>query len=204
MEYTAENKNYKLVIEHDEFGEKPNLWFDSRMFCIHGRYDIGDEHDHSRDYGKPMDSFKKYIYKVLEGRVILPIYLLDHSGLRVSTEYFSCSWDSMQIGYIFVTRDQILKEYGVTRLTPTIRREISNRLKEQVKTYDTYIRGDVYCLSLYEMVYNKDTNRVEEINIGSCGGIYKDGTTEQFKDTIMEECSEIEPLVLKELLKGMK
>lgn len=35
------------------------------------------------------------------GAVILPVFLLDHSGLRMSVGSFGCPWDSGQVGVIY-------------------------------------------------------------------------------------------------------
>lgn len=54
-----------------------------------------------------------YLEDVLEEvAVVLPLYLYDHSGLMMNTTGFSCSWDSGQVGYIFVSKDDVRQEFG--------------------------------------------------------------------------------------------
>ena len=40
------------------------------------------------------------------------LYLYDHSGITMSTGSFCDSWDSGQVGFIYVTKEDIEKEYG--------------------------------------------------------------------------------------------
>ena len=44
----------------------------------------------------------------------LPLYLYDHSGITMNTGGFSCSWDSGQMGWIYATKEDIQKEYGLS------------------------------------------------------------------------------------------
>jgi hypothetical protein len=98
------------------------------MFCLHNRYDLGD-----KDAPPPEED---YIY--------LPLYLYDHSGITMSTEPFSCPWDSGMVGYIYVSLDDIRKEYGVTTVTDELIEKVKAHLSVEVDTYDKYLRGEAY------------------------------------------------------------
>ena len=39
----------------------------------------------------------------MDGMVILPLYLYDHSGITMNTCGFSCPWDSGQVGWIYAS-----------------------------------------------------------------------------------------------------
>lgn len=82
--------------------------------------------------------------------VALPVYLLDHSGLAMSTTDFNDRWDSGQVGIIFVSNDKIKEEYEVDLIEPVLRLQVEERLKEEVAEYDAYLRGECYCFELYE------------------------------------------------------
>lgn len=87
------------------------------------------------------------IWKVLDDNtVILPVYLLDHSGLRLSTRDFMDQWDSGHIGYIFVKKDKI-PEYGIEikngKITQDIRNKVIEILEKEIEEYDGYVSG--YC-----------------------------------------------------------
>lgn len=46
------------------------------------------------------------------GDIVLPLYLYDHSGQRVSTHPFGDRWDSGQVGYIWITKEKAMEEWG--------------------------------------------------------------------------------------------
>jgi len=76
--------------------------------------------------------------------VILPLYLYDHSGITMSTAPFSCPWDSGQVGYIYASLDDIRKEMSCKRVTAKHRAQAENILRQEAKTYDQHLTGDVY------------------------------------------------------------
>lgn len=75
---------------------------------------------------------------------ILPLYLYDHSGITMNTVGFSCNWDSGQVGYIFVSRKKVLKEYDWKKFTKKRIDQVYERLRQEVSTYDQYLTGDVW------------------------------------------------------------
>jgi len=75
---------------------------------------------------------------------ILPLFLYDHSGITMKTSPFSCPWDSGQVGYIFVTREVLLKEYGVKKLSKKLIQKALEALQAEVEEYDQYLTGDVW------------------------------------------------------------
>lgn len=136
------------------------------MVCFHSRYNLGDvqaskEHE-PKDY---------YSLKKRKDVVILPLFLYDHSGITMNTTGFSCQWDSGQIGFIYVTHEQIRKEYGVKRVTQQLREKVKGYLDGEVITYDQYLTGDVYS---FEVVKKETCNlgcEHEEFE-DSCGGFF--------------------------------
>ena len=60
----------------------------------------------------PIDVYKRQLY--------------DHSGLAMSTESFSgraphAEWDSGQVGWIYVSKEDALKEFDADKMTGAIR-----------------------------------------------------------------------------------
>ena len=113
--------------------------------------ELDETAEHRIDYWEnhfPYDQaparIESIIEKALVGAVILPLYLYDHGGITINTSGFSCPWDSGQIGYIYMTRETIFKEYGGKRLTKKLRTRAESLLRSEVETYDQYIRGEVY------------------------------------------------------------
>ena len=82
--------------------------------------------------------------------VVLPVYLLDHSGLSVSTHSFNDPWDSGQTGIIFASFDKVREEYGVETVTPEIRSKAEDLLRGEVEQYDAYLNGECYGYELYK------------------------------------------------------
>ena len=101
---------------------------ESVMLCLHSRHTLGDRQ--SFDYLKSSEdvsgweTMKEVIMKDETPVSILPLFLLDHSGLTISTSPFSCPWDSGQIGFIY--SDSLCEE----------------ELEHQVQDYNRFINGD--------------------------------------------------------------
>jgi len=74
----------------------------------------------------------------------LPVYLYEHSGMTVSLEPFGDPWDSGQVGWIFVTREKVLEEYSVKKITPQVREKVLAVFRAEIEIYDAYLRGEVY------------------------------------------------------------
>ncbi len=110
------------------------------------------------------EKIQNIIHKALDKHVvILPLHLYDHSGITMRVGGFNDIFDSGQVGYIYITREQILKEYGGKILTRALRNRIEGYLRYEVKTYDHYLTGAVYGFRVF------DENGDEE---ESCWGFF--------------------------------
>lgn len=157
-----------LRIEHDTDPESPRDWDNlGTMVCWHRRYKLGDEQPNCRP-----DEFE-----IPKGAIYLPLYLYDHSGITMNTIGFSCPWDSGQVGWIYVTREKVLEEYGWDRLTATGRKQIETYLRSEVETYDQYLQGDVWGY----VIEDEDGEQVD-----SCWGFYGREYAEQEAATALE------------------
>jgi hypothetical protein len=144
----VEYKGLTIEIQQDEDAESPRSWDNiGKMVCFHKRYSLGDEHGFRHDDYSGWDEMQAAIEKSVrdegdEVAVILPIYMYDHSGLTINTTGFSCPWDSGRIGFIYVTKGQVRKEYK--RCTQKALGKAKDLLLGEVEAYDQYLRGDVY------------------------------------------------------------
>jgi hypothetical protein len=149
METYKLTNNKTLEVTQDEYAESPrhddNL---STMICFHGRYNLGDKHNYKHQNYSGWAEMEKAIIKNESPAVILPLYLYDHSGITISTSPFSCGWDSGQIGFVFVSKEKLRKEYSVKRITNEIINKATKVLLAEVETYDNYLRGEVYGYTL--------------------------------------------------------
>jgi hypothetical protein len=117
------------------------------------------------------------IHKILDKHVvILPLYLYDHSGITMSTGRFSCPWDSGQVGWLYVDRATMLKEWGGGGkvLTKKIKDQARKYLEGEVETYDQYLTGDVYGVVMEWFVNEgtEDEPEWEQHEEDSCWGYF--------------------------------
>ena len=156
---------YEIEIIPDESPESPREWDNlGTMVCFHNRYNLGDEHDYRHQDYTGWEDMKKAIIKNEDVGVILPLYLYDHSGITMSTERFSCPWDSGQIGWIFISKEKMRTEYSYKRVSKKLKSRVAGYLRGEVKVYDQYLTGDVYGYRI------TDTETDEEVD--SCWGFY--------------------------------
>lgn len=154
----------RLEISPDASPENPRDWENlGTMVCWHRRYSLGDAHA----FHNPQQ-FAETVH--VRTAIILPLYLFDHSGLSISTstaQFRSCDpagWDWGQVGYIYVTKEDMRREFGVKRLTRRLRALVEEMLRREVRVYDQYLRGEVYGYT----VTDRHTGEV----IDSCWGFY--------------------------------
>lgn len=132
-----EGKLHRVKIVPDSDPTSPRDWDNlGTMVCWHRNYNLGDE--------QPKESPTEYRAKLPKDIIELPLYLYDHSDITMNTSGFSCRWDSGQVGFIYVTKEKIRKEYGWKRITQARKEKIYRYLKNEVKTYDDYLTGQVY------------------------------------------------------------
>jgi hypothetical protein len=135
------------------------------MVCFHRRYDLGDKHNF-RDPDDFVDFLK------CNPSFCLPLYLYDHSGITISTSPFSCPWDSGQLGWIYVTKEAIRKEWGKKRVSSQLSKIVIKNLEAEVMEYDQYLTGDIYGFNLIDEVLDEDGDLFEEIDVDSCWGFF--------------------------------
>lgn len=159
-----EYKGYQIQISPDENPESPREWDNiTTMICFHKRYNLGDSHEIKHQDYSSWKEMEQAIIKQYNPVIIKPLYLLDHSGITISTHDFNDRWDSGQIGFVLVSRKDALECFGVKRISTAIKKKAEQLLEGEVVTYDQYLRGDVYG-------YRVKDSEGEEID--SCWGYY--------------------------------
>lgn len=90
--------------------------------------------------------YHEYIVSMLEtrGTIILPVYAYIHSGVAISVSPFSCSFDSGTAGFTYVTREEILKNWGKKRLTKKLTQQAKDLLLAEFESLANYVQGDLY------------------------------------------------------------
>ena len=178
--------NYLIEVIQDESPESPREWDNlGTMICFHGRYDLGDKHDYrSGDYSG-WDEQRKDIEKKENACVILPLYLYDHSGITMKTSPFGCNWDSGQVGWIVVSKEQVRKEYNVKRINKELIEKVTKVLEGEVETYDQYLTGDVYGYRISK-VTECDFGHEHKEEVDSCWGFYGEESAQEEGERTLE------------------
>ena len=150
MNDTIQHGDYTITIEHDTDTRSPRDEYDhaGKMICWHNRYQLGDKHT----WG--VESFLAFKEAHPE-HLFLPIYLYEHSGITISTSSFRDTWDSGQVGWIYIEAKDIDSEFGD-------RLQAQKCLEAEVEEYDTYLRGEVYGYTI----------KKDDDDIDSCWGMY--------------------------------
>lgn len=114
--------------------------------------------------------------------VILPLGLLDHSGLHMwvgggAHWTDSAGWDSGTVGFIYATREDVLENWGVKSLDQIVENHKGEKLtvleyaervlRNEIETFDQYLTGDVYGYVIY-MPDGEESERIGD----SCWGFY--------------------------------
>ena len=173
----------KLRIEQDTAPLNPREEFDhlGKMVCAHRRYGLGDKHDYNADHYDGWDEFEAAIRKEENVVVMLPIFMYDHSGVTINVHGFSCNFDSGQIGFIYATREDVLREYDKKRISKKMREKIEKQLEAEVSEYRQYLEGDVWGY----IIENVDGEEVD-----SCWGFYGHDDCEEEAKSVIKSLEE--------------
>lgn len=171
MDITFQDRSVLRIIQ-DESAESPREHDNNgQMVCFHKKYDLGDKHGYdAKDFERRgWDRLQAQIEKDCDVVVILPLYLYDHSGLTMNTTGFNCSWDSMQVGFIFATRENLKRGGHPDNVDPD---KVKKWLVGEVRTYDRHLKGDVWGFQLYAPPCDKCGGKGKVTD--SCWGFYGD------------------------------
>lgn len=171
VKFEHEGDQFCLHVQQDDSPMNPRTDWDhpgTHMVCWHRRYNLGDE----QPAASPEEFLEELKSTVEEGEIVmLPLYLLDHSGITISTRSFNDPWDSGQVGWIYTTKDEAIKEIGYGE--NDWRERAIQLMEAEVKEYDQYLTGDVYGFTLLKKVdvENEDDDSAWE-EVDSCWGFY--------------------------------
>lgn len=161
---------YTVTVAVDDWAESPRQWDNlGTMLCSHRNYTLGDEQLEADVY-TGWQEIEQMLYKERNACIVLPLGLYDHSGITMYIGNSHDRWDGGQVGFIYVSKDTVRKEYGVKRITAKLLADIEQVLRAEVETYDHYLRGDVYSYAIH------DSTGTE---IDLCSGFYGDTDIKQ-------------------------
>ncbi len=173
---------WRLRVEWDKYPPNP-LEEDNESivhwFTKHKTHHLFSNTKVDSDFVSSWGDIKRHLEEQYSPEVMLPIYMLDHSGITVKTTPFNNPFDSGQVGYVFIDEEQMRK----LSLTKKLAEEFLNA---QVEIYDDYLTGNVVYCEIY-----KDGEEV-----ASCGGFYGDDMMSNGVLEFVEEHTEDSDLAL--------
>lgn len=182
---------YTLVISYSDHAENPREWdnlgtfvsFDSNSSGADEVYNHGPEQYltgmiEEFKYGFEQRMLDKDEFPTLDTLleiaekyyVILPVFKYEHSGVEYNTTGFSCRWDSGQIGFIYVSKEDFRKAYGWKRITKDRIAMVNAILSSEIKIFSQWANGNVYGFQLYYHDVEEHHTSVDEQD--SCWGFY--------------------------------
>lgn len=218
---------YTLEIQTDNFPENPREWDNvCTMVCWHRSYSLGDKHSYDNvneffedilhnicgmNYKDVEELPTKEQYRLTRESdkiYIKELNLYDHSGITISTSNsypYNDRWDAGCVGFIYVTKEKALKEWGgipekdesgefikilhehpdgsvsysikYTPITEENWKECAEyHINNEVETYDQYLRGDVYGFTLTKKVLKQD-------KCPHCGEVIREYEVDEFVDS---------------------
>ena len=175
---TYEYKGCNVTWDYDECAKNPREWDNvSHMICWHRWCNIGDDHNYNEtrtffenlvmyNYDIPDDviyemSEKELYKKIKEIAVIMPISMYEHSGMSIWYGIPTGQWDSGQVGWGYMTKEEALKNLQCTE--ENWREVAKKQMENEMKTYSHYVAGDVF---------NYIVKDPDEDIVDSCIGCY--------------------------------
>lgn len=187
-----EERTHFLELWYDQMEENPLNYALCSVDLFHRREGcwVGSDYDW-RDYKGIRDKYTEpsdydYIKGLKEivrrSGVVLPVYCYEHSGVTFNCSSFSDPWDSGQVGYAYMTTEQIA-ELGWPKGKKGRKAAAEEYIRRMVGVMAAYANGDIYGFSIFD----KDGNWIE-----SLGGFYsshyeEDDWLEQMKREAPEE-----------------
>ena len=134
---TTQHRGITIEIHHDQDCESPREYDNlGTIIGWHRNYRLSDK---CAPTGIEPSDFDPTAYAVC-----LPVYMLDHSGIALSTADFCDRWDSGQVGWIYATRAKILDNFQRKHLTAAVRQQAIDVLKSEIAEYGRYVNGECY------------------------------------------------------------
>jgi hypothetical protein len=164
--------NYILRTFYDDCSTDPREDYNlSKMVCFHKRYSLGDDHDFKLDDFDSWDEMEKHITGTEDPLIIKPLYLYDHGGITIRTSSFGCQWDSGQVGFVYVRKQDVRDNFFIKRCGQRITERVDVLLEGEVEVYDKYIQGQVYGYEIGKITKCEHGHQHEE-GLERCGGYF--------------------------------
>ena len=167
------------------------------MVCLHRTYNLGDAgHGLKPSQFSAWSELRSHLIEHEKAIVILSLYIYDHSGITMSTEYkypYNDRWDAGQVGFIYTTREAILKNWNRKGLSKQLLADAERVLRGEVELYDHYLTGDIYG---YQVLDENGTV------VSSCWGFYGQKECQAEGDAVAENFREADRKLHQKKLKA--
>lgn len=175
FKHKHKGKCYKLTVDNDEYVENPRDDYDHAdiLHTWHDKYTIGGKDDENNQ-SKP-DSPEEYKELTSHFAVFLPVFMMDHSNVSISTTPYSCPWDSGQVGVIGLTQKALKEESWDEPRAKAY-------LKSSVEELNQFMQGRVYRYNLEEF----DTTIADYETIDSLSGIYAEDIDDAWDQVVKD------------------
>lgn len=101
-----------------------------------------------------------------------PITKYEHGEIYLSLGHKS-GWDYCALGFIYVTKETLRKEYAVTRITKSVIERANARLQAELDMLTAWLNGECYGWQVKEYALSHDGLDWEEVDIlDSCYGYF--------------------------------
>lgn len=140
-------RNHLVRVYHDECDDNPCEWDNLGIIVsFHRRVNFTTKSApriNANNFSS-LNEIQKHLIKEHGAVVILKVYMLDHSGISLSTVPFNDPFDSGTLGFIYTTRERILSSYAKKRLSKSLRDQVTRDLAGEIDTLNQYTSGEVY------------------------------------------------------------
>lgn len=94
--------------------------------------------------------------------VMMPVSIYDHSGVSIWLGSPTCMWDSGQVGFMYLTKKDALRELG-NCTEENWKERAMECMESEMEVYNCYVSGNVYGF----VIEDEDENEID-----SCWGYY--------------------------------
>ena len=117
--------------------------------------------------------------------IAYPITKYEHGFISLSLGYKS-GWDYTISGFVYVTKEQVRKRFGVKRITKSIITLAESCLQSELDMLTSWLNGDCYGWQIKEYALTDDGLEWEEVDtLDSCWGYFdKEQALDDMKDML--------------------
>lgn len=173
--YYTWRSHYHSIMENDF--ESADEWVDS--IVGDGSYDR--QREKSQNNNRDIVGFAYDLCSLLDKKGIwaLPILTFEHTTISYYIGDSIDRWDGSVVGFVWAEKEALYKEYGVKRLTPSIKEKAKSVVSNALELYTDYANGEVYVAFLFDSQEDCDNEDVRD----SVGGLYYTNEDE-FKEEV--------------------